>query len=291
MDSCISLPYFAAPELLPEPLPTLEDIAASKEILMERSGVRVVRIGTHFIVKYGTLVDPIEGENMLYVKQFVPASLPTVYAIYSYQPEGKKLPINYVIMENIVGKALSSCWGSLDREEKARIACELRNHMNRLRQIPSPGYFGSIGKRPFPHSAALWTVDHYEISPPMGPFDSAKQLLHAMAEDVRHLMKDREVGRLVHEFYERVFPTVLDSQASVFTHGDFQRKNIMIAEDGAVVIIDWELAGWYPVYFEYALAMSTSFFIDDWHSWIPQILDEYLNEYAWMEMHFHGRMF
>ncbi|KAG7126785.1 hypothetical protein HYQ44_000505 [Verticillium longisporum] len=95
----------------------------------------------------------------------------------------------------------------------------------------------------------------------------------------------------MHEFYERVFPIVLDSQTSVFTHGDLQRKNIMIADDGAVVIIDWEVAGWYPVYFEYCLAMSASYFMDDWHSWIPQILDEYLNEFPWMEMHFRTRIF
>ncbi|EGY22376.1 phosphotransferase enzyme family protein [Verticillium dahliae VdLs.17] len=291
MDSCVSLPYMAAPELLPEPLPTIEDIAASKDILKERSGLRVVRIGTHFIVKYGVHVHLLEGENMLYVKHFMPTFVPTIYAIHSHQPEGKGSPINYIIKENILGRPLSSCWSSLDREEKARIACELRNHMNRLRQIPSPGYFGSIGKRPFSNDAAFWTIYHIEQCPPMGPFYTAKQMLQAIAEDVRNMRQDLEAGRFMHEFYERVFPIVLDSQTSVFTHGDLQRKNIVIADDGAVVIIDWEVAGWYPVYFEYCLAMSASYFMDDWHSWIPQILDEYLNEFPWIKMHFRTRIF
>ncbi|KAF3352476.1 5-amino-6-(5-phosphoribosylamino)uracil reductase [Verticillium dahliae VDG1] len=87
----------AAPELLPEPLPTIEDIAASKDILKERSGLRVVRIGTHFIVKYRVHLHLLEGENMLYVKHFMPTFVPTIYAIHSHQPEGKGSPINYII--------------------------------------------------------------------------------------------------------------------------------------------------------------------------------------------------
>ena len=57
--------------------------------------------------------------------------------------------------------------------------------------------------------------------------------------------------------HRRVFPLALHDHASVFTHGDFQRKNILIGDDSNLVLVDWESAGWYQSYWEYAIAMFT----------------------------------
>lgn len=87
------------------------------------------------------------------------------------------------------------------------------------------------------------------------------------------------------EFYRRVPPVVLKGHGPVFSHADFQRKNIMIKADGTLFIIDWETAGWYPTYWEYTLAMFTcGRWDDDWHVWVARILDEFPNEYARVDM-------
>ncbi|KEY70182.1 hypothetical protein S7711_03403 [Stachybotrys chartarum IBT 7711] len=88
------------------------------------------------------------------------------------------------------------------------------------------------------------------------------------------------------EYYRRALPLAVRGHAPVFTHGDLQRKNLLLREDGTVVMLDWEAAGWYPSFWEYATAMFSRRWDDDWHSWVIKVLDEYWNEYAWMDMMF-----
>ncbi|WQF82517.1 Putative aminoglycoside phosphotransferase, protein kinase-like domain superfamily [Colletotrichum destructivum] len=255
------LPFFATSDLLPAPLPTPGAIAASQDILQENSGRRVVRVGIYFVVKYGAAVNLTEGENMLFIKQFSKTSTPTVYAIYSLQPKGDKSPTNYILMENIQAN-----------HESNLATCAKFLHLTTL---------GVLGKRPFEDSV-FWAGDDASCQVASGPFDSEKQMLDAMD---KKYSRQNPVYRKS-EYYSRILPLMLRGHASIFTHGDFQRKNIVVAEDGEVVIIDWEAAGWYPSFWEYSTAMFSCRWDNDWHSWIPQILDEHPNEYAWMDMVF-----
>jgi thiamine kinase-like enzyme len=72
----------------------------------------------------------------------------------------------------------------------------------------------------------------------------------------------------------------------VFTHRDLQRKNVLIKKDGTVIMVDREAGGWFPSFWEYAMALFSCRWNDDWHSWVVKIIDEYPNEYAWMDMLF-----
>jgi hypothetical protein len=102
------------------------------------------------------------------------------------------------------------------------------------------------------------------------------------------------------------FPVVLQGHAPVFTHGDFQRKNSIIKRISRAVsvdastgvdhlnleddtfdlaVVDWKNAGWYPDYWESAIALfSSGRWSDDWHVWVGKSLELFLNEYAWMQM-------
>lgn len=58
------------------------------------------------------------------------------------------------------------------------------------------------------------------------------------------------------------------SSASVFTHGDLAPRNIMVDAAGQITaILDWENAGWYPDYWEYANIMKPSV-DEDWMKWM-----------------------
>lgn len=60
------------------------------------------------------------------------------------------------------------------------------------------------------------------------------------------------------------------SNVSLFTHGDVAPRNIMVDESGHITgIIDWEQAGWYPDYWEYANIMKPSR-DKDWQSWMDR---------------------
>jgi aminoglycoside phosphotransferase (APT) family kinase protein len=268
-------PSFEASEV-PAPLPTIEAIAASRYVLQDVPN-RVVRVGKHYVVKYGAAVSLTEGENMLFVKQHSDIPLPAVYAFFSHQGEDEEMPVNYIVMEYIAGDTLESRWNTLNNEEKTDVAGQLRKCFTQLRQIPSSGYFGLLGKQPFGNSV-FWTDDDDVRQQISGPFDTQMQMVDALLQKYQHSHpKPRKA-----DFYRRVLPLTLHDHASVFTHGDFQRKNVLLRNDGTVVIIDWEAAGWYPSFWEYAITLFSCRWNDDWHVWVADILDEYLNEYAWM---------
>lgn len=45
---------------------------------------------------------------------------------------------------------------------------------------------------------------------------------------------------------------------SVLTHGDLSSLNILVRGDTVVGIIDWETAGWFPLYWEYTCASNVN---------------------------------
>ena len=213
---------------------------------------------------------------MLFMGEFPSIPVPKVYAIYS----DNSTRVNYIVMENVKGQSLMSCWSILTTLEKTAIADRLRDVFKHLRDIPSPGYFGSLENRALQDSI-FWTADDATSTVINGPFETEAQLNEAMVH--KYLYNNMSPQKA--EFYRRVLPQVLRNHNPIFTHADFQRKNVMIRTDGTLVIIDWETAGWYPGYWEYTLAMFTcGRWDDDWHIWVAKILDEYPNEYAWMDM-------
>ncbi|KAF2450827.1 kinase-like protein [Karstenula rhodostoma CBS 690.94] len=133
----------------------------------------------------------------------------------------------------------------------------------------------------------------------------------AVASELRHIfeemyLNEAMIARYASEGYSkhkiqhfsRAFKNVFQNHAPVFTHADFQQKNVMFrkppatTENGLVqwdstdlelVIIDWEFAGWYPSYWEYSRALfGCGAWKDDWGNWIEKILEPYRNEYAWV---------
>ena len=63
----------------------------------------------------------------------------------------------------------------------------------------------------------------------------------------------RDVERLIemHKEEER------KHHKTVFTHGDVSGSNILVKGGKVVVLIDFEMAGFYPEYWEYTTAMNS----------------------------------
>ncbi|KAJ2980087.1 hypothetical protein NQ176_g2856 [Zarea fungicola] len=283
MDATIKAPYFAPECQLPAPLPTPEQIAASADVLLETDyHCRVVRVGD-YVVKYGQLVKLTEAETMLFLKQVqkdIP--VPQIYAFYSTVENGKT--VKYIIMEYIPGQSLDKCWPNLQPGEKLRIAQQLRTHLDLLRSIPAPEYFGCVGRKPY-NNGFLWpeTIGQSEEDKnTSGPFESEAELTESLVKSTIRHMGDDEY-RI--SFFRRVLSDVLRNNRAVFTHGDLQKKNIMMRQDGSVVLIDWEYSGWCPEYMEYTSAMVLCRqFDDDYNDHLAMALDSYNAELGWMEM-------
>lgn len=270
-------PYFAPATILPAPLPTVADILRSDDlypcIFPDR---HIRRVGHHFMVKHGRITLD-EAETMYLVAQQCDEAdllVPRLYAAFRDEHTGS----NFIIMEYIRGRPLDGIWDELGAEGRARVAGELRGAFDALRGVPSPGYYGRLGGRPYADiflgSDAL----------PCGPFETEAELNEAFCTRYDALHPELAAGRGA--FYrEKVFGVVMRGHGAVLTHGDFQAKNVLVREgDGRPCVIDWECAGWYPCYWEYANALWTSRrWGDDWFRFVGEVLDEHVVEFKCVE--------
>ncbi|KAK6086822.1 hypothetical protein SCUP234_02342 [Seiridium cupressi] len=160
-------------------------------------------------------------------------------------------------MEFIPGVPLSDIWPTLSEEEK-RAHCGTTKTSLRLR-----------------------------------PFDDEKDISRALALKSRANWEEWGRQPWTSDFFSRHLATVFSGHESVFTHGDLQRKNILVLEQGdlssgsgksylVTAIVDWESAGWYPSYWEYALCFTYFDWSDDWAEKIERILKPYVKEAALM---------
>ncbi|KAL9127454.1 MAG: hypothetical protein Q9217_003671 [Psora testacea] len=256
--------YLAAKK--PCTLPTIAEIEASNDTLSAYGNRKVVRVGC-FVVKYGEGISSIEAENMVYVREVITVKVPEVYSCFTDLGTRK----TFIIMEYIEGDTFASAWTHLCDEQKSKVISKLRDFFDELRKIPSPGYFGSLGKRPL-LDEVFWTRE--KVSSINGPFETEPALNEAMAQKYQY--DDRASHKA--DYYRQALPTVFQGHLPTFSHGDCQRKNIIIRMPSLkgvsnvyqlvegeleITMIDWEKAGWYPSYWEYSLAICALRWDDD----------------------------
>ncbi|KAI1455908.1 phosphotransferase family protein [Annulohypoxylon moriforme] len=278
------LPYICSPERLPAPIPTTAMIeTASKTLpsIHDPRYRRTVVVSGHFVVKYGTNVTENEGHALLSLEKHPSIPAPRLYAMYR---ENEKL---YLIMELKPGRQLSEVWPSLNEDDTRNIASQLREIWDQIRSIPSPDIFGSVTGGPMRHRFFWWLQPDPRIT---GPFDKEEDLNMALA--VRSQKNWEGDGRRgwMSEFFARNLPGALTSHSSVFTHADLQRKNILVLEvpEGqhgprqfkVTAVVDWEDAGWYPNYWEYAACFVDFQWMDNWPEHVELILDPHISEAA-----------
>lgn len=293
MPPLFNLPYRADPAILPAALPAVEEIHSARDVLCEAHRKRVVSVGQDFVVKYGFGIFPLEGEIMLFLRQFTSVPVPVVYAIFQIpHPEHNHICATYIVMERIQGETLESQWPKMSHAAKETVSLKLRSIFEEMRNLESPGGYCTLGSRGLPDDF-FWKKElPNDLA---GPFDTETGLNEAMVANC--FLNGRR--RYAANFYSRAFERILQGHPPTFSHGDIQKKNIMIRSSGNVdgheeqpsesemeiVIIDWETGGWYPSYWEYVRALyGCARWDDDWNVWIETFLEPKLNEYAWTMM-------
>lgn len=285
------LPWYCDKGELPKPLPTIAEIeAATAEFpsIFDRGSRRTVLVNGCFVVKHGPVVFENEGHALLLVEHIPTVPAPRLYAMFR---EDEKL---YIVMEFVPGQQLSDIWPTLSEDEKSPIVAQLRQAVDSLRALPSPEIFSGVFGGPLPHRYFFSAKKDPRIT---GPFGKEEDFCHAL------VLRSQEIwdwyGRRgwMNEFFSRHLPAALSGHRSVFTHSDFQRKNILVREkpgsssDGCsgrsfevAAILDWEAAGWYPSYWGYALCFAYFDWSDDWPEKVEHVLDPCVHEAAVMRM-------
>ncbi|KAK0636091.1 kinase-like domain-containing protein [Bombardia bombarda] len=187
--------------------------------------------------------------------------------------------ITFIVMEFVPGASLRSSWSTLTEEEKSGVSEQLQQYFSQLRQIPAPDFYGNINGGHILDELFDSREGNKEIT---GPFETDDQFINGVIQ--KYIVEGGP--RLLHkaQYYRRALSTALQTgNKPVFTHCDFQRKNIMLQPDGKVVIIDWEFSGWYPRYWEFSNAMfANGGWEDEWHLYVARVLDEYPTEAIWL---------
>ncbi|KAL7625757.1 hypothetical protein AAE478_004980 [Parahypoxylon ruwenzoriense] len=167
------------------------------------------------------------------------------------------------------------------------ISGQLREIWGQIRSIPSPGIFGSVTGGPLRHRFFQWLEPDPRIT---GPFDKEEDLNIAPALRSQKNWEGKSRRGWMSEFFARNLPNTLTGHSSVFTHADLQRKNILVLEIPAShsrprklevsAVVDWEDAGWYPSYWEYASCFVDFQWADNWPEHVERIIDPYISEAA-----------
>ncbi|KAB8200817.1 kinase-like domain-containing protein [Aspergillus parasiticus] len=243
----------------PTNLPTIAEIEAATEVLsMPDNSAKVVRVNEHFAIKFGNGIPLSEAESMKLLAANSKVPVPKVYKAFVDTETNR----TFIIMEYVHGDNLHKLLPSLTPTQKA-IICKL------------PYYDG-----------VFWTKDYNPLI--FGPFASQREINHGILERLRQTEPPQYIRLL-----ENMVDSTLHDHRTVFTHGDLQPKNIMVDEvesfeDGSssfkITLIDWELAGWYPEYWDFCNATISCRFKPDWLEFIPDILDVYPLEYLMMQV-------
>ncbi|KAI0894345.1 kinase-like protein [Annulohypoxylon nitens] len=226
--------------------------------LSQQGGCQVRLIGPGVVSKRGRRVTRNEAKALKLVKEHTDVPVPELYAfvdfLHNEQEHGAML------MESVEGTTLNQVWDTFDDNVKSQICREIWDYVSKLREIPRPEELSHIyqcGADGSPSSDVLLRDLH---SPPAPILDD-------------NALRDRIYERYLHfngRLYEGTLPDMLPrSSVSVFTHGDLTPRNIIVQGTRIAGIIDWETAGWFPDYWEYANMMKPSR-DRDWMAWMDR---------------------
>ena len=203
------------------------------------TGTSVKLICGDKVVKYGGSVRAAEAYNMEYVRKRTRINIPAVHLAFYHAG------CTYIVMDYVHGHALQDKWTSAGKIERLAWASQLAEIISQLRALPSmdctrPGplnpnmeercegrWFTTFGAGPFHshHDLAVWLNRKLSIARRGGDDTST-------------------------------YPEFESTCRLVFTHQDLAARNLILDDDDRLWAIDWELAGWYPEYMEYACIAS-----------------------------------
>ena len=193
-------------------------------------------------------------------------SIPVPRVYCAFARKGK----TYIVMERLRGKLLCQGWLQRSPESRAFILLQLKDMVDEMR-APQPlsgmsiaGVDGtSLHDFRLPN-----TFDH------IGPFKSVRDFHRYL----RRGLEDHED----HSPNTRKFIAEHDSakEATCFTHCDFSSFNILVEGDKVTGIVDWESAGWFPLYWEYVMAWNVNPQNLFWQAEVDRFLHPFREELA-----------
>lgn len=236
----------------------------SAERLAADTAPNIYRID-NFVIKTGDATRLAEALTMKVVRDKTTIPVPKIYNAYVDEQNGH----GTIIMDYVEGEELRHVWDALAPEERSSIVDQLRGYMDQLRSIRG-SFIGSIDNTYCEDQLFTDDLGAY------GPYKDEQSFREGIIKALRS-SQESPFTEIVAEFIR-----ALPQHRIVLTHSDFTPRNILVRQGKVVAILDWEMAGYYPEYWEYIKA----YYRPDWSfSWfqdriVDQILEPYPLEHA-----------
>lgn len=149
----------------------------------------------------------------------------------------------YIIMTRIRGKPMDAAWPKMSWLSTIRTALRLRRYVTVMRSRTSP----TAGSLVTGKCNSIWLEDYYGLAEHATPEIFSSFIQFWIQYEHR---RKRIHGPRINIHKPPTLPTT--PEYFVFTHQDLALRNLLLDEYGSLWLVDWELCGWYPIYFEYA---------------------------------------
>jgi hypothetical protein len=276
-------------------VPTVADFLASKDVIYDNDhdqrSATVVRVGK-YVMKYNNRTRIEEADNLKYLAANTDLPVPKCYGAGVLPGITNQ---TYIIMDYVEGDVLEKLWPTLSLEDKAEITRQLRDQVATYRKLPPPDYLGSVNGERLAYRF-FRVVDGDPAHG--GPFRDATHFKDVLALRILHGFRKTMIENLA-KILRMQMDEALGDFRTVFTHADLQAKNVIVKREGVnedgsgiftVTIIDWELAGWYPEWWEWCQSPMWSVPKTDPTAWeweVPKIVPVYAKEFwcwrqAWL---------
>lgn len=225
----------------------------------------VISVEDEVVIKRGGSRIQKEVAIMKFASERFSIPVPKIFGLHT-DPNGWV----FLVMECVKGQPLHIAWRELKQVEKEQVVADLKEYVDRMRLL-SGSYIGSLNREPFPEGHAILKRGH------CGPFESEEEFNEALLIEFDEYYK----------YHTPVIKEMLRQKSGhriVFAHGDLQTKNVLVHGRHISAIVDWEFAGFYPEYWEYALAWLILPWSDrsseDWPAYLQKSMDPYPLEAA-----------
>ena len=162
--------------------------------------------------------------------------------------------VSYIVMDRVHGVTLENCWSGLGWIATIKLAFELRKFVRRMRQVTSSTAGGLVTGE----CNSFWLDDYYGL-----PLHATPAVVQSFITFWLQFPQKRPLLYPDPELHRKNLTLIPSLPARfVFIHQDLAPRNILIDKDRQMWLIDWDSAGFYPMYFEYVGMQS--FHCESW---------------------------
>jgi hypothetical protein len=179
------------------------------------------------------------------------------------------------------GQPLETFWESASESQQRKVIVQLKDYVTQMRALKGE-FIGGLDHSPC--KDGIFDADWGDTRHDYGPYESEAAFNEGIVQALENRSppqfrtKDPDSSAYNREHILRQTVQDLKGHEIVFTRGDLSTGNILIRDDGTVVLLDWGLAGYWPDYWEYYRAMFLPPFKPSWDREVEKFVPAFFIE-------------